>query len=85
MENLKKIKETVYDGDEYIMPELVKKAITEGHTAQEILEAMMSGMEIVGEEFKRDELYIPEVLCSCHAMKAGSEILKPLLKDGDAI
>ncbi|MGL4606293.1 MAG: cobalamin B12-binding domain-containing protein, partial [Eubacteriaceae bacterium] len=46
---------------------------------------MMSGMEIVGEEFKRDELYIPEVLCSCHAMKAGSEILKPLLKDGDAI
>lgn len=84
MEILKKISETLYDGDERAMPGLVQEAIDAGCGAQEVLDAMMAGMAIVGEEFSRDELYIPEVLCSCHAMMEGSKILKPLLTDQDS-
>ena len=84
MEILKKISETLYDGDERAMPGLVQEAIDTGCGAQEVLDAMMAGMAIVGEEFSRDELYIPEVLCSCHAMMEGSKILKPLLTDQDS-
>lgn len=84
MEILKKITDTLYDGDEFAMPGLVKEAIDAGATAQQVLDAMMAGMAIVGDEFSRDELYIPEVLCSCHAMMEGSKVLKPLLTDKDA-
>lgn len=84
MEILKKISETLYDGDERAMPGLVQEAIDAGCGAQEVLYAMMAGMAIVGDEFSRDELYIPEVLCSCHAMMEGSKILKPLLTDQDS-
>lgn len=84
MEILKKIADALYDGDEYAMPGLVQEAIDVGCGAQEVLDAMMAGMAIVGEEFSRDELYIPEVLCSCHAMMEGSKVLKPLLTDQDS-
>lgn len=84
MEILKKISETLYDGDERAMPGLVQEAIDAGCGAQDVLDAMMAGMAIVGDEFSRDELYIPEVLCSCHAMMEGSKILKPLLTDQDS-
>lgn len=84
MEILKKIAETLYDGDERAMPDLVQEAIDAGCDALEVLDAMMAGMAIVGDEFSRDELYIPEVLCSCHAMMEGSKILKPLLTDQDS-
>jgi len=84
VEILKKISDALYDGDEFAMPGLVQEAIDAGCGAQEVLDAMMAGMAIVGEEFSRDELYIPEVLCSCHAMMEGSKILKPLLTDQDS-
>jgi methanogenic corrinoid protein MtbC1 len=71
VEILKKIADALYDGDEYAMPGLVQEAVDAGCEAQEVLDAMMAGMAIVGEEFSRDELYIPEVLCSCHAMMIG--------------
>ena len=84
MDILKKISDTLYDGDEEAMPGLVQEAIENGFSAQEVLDAMMAGMAIVGDEFSRDELYIPEVLCSCHAMMEGSKVLKPLLTDEDS-
>lgn len=84
MEILKEIAAALYDGDEKEMPVLVQKAIDEGCSPQEVLDAMMAGMAIVGDEFSRDELYIPEVLCSCHAMMEGSKLLKPLLTDADS-
>lgn len=36
-------------------------------------------MDIIGDKFKRDEVYVPEVLIAARAMNAGSELLKPLL------
>ncbi|MGE5613006.1 MAG: corrinoid protein [Bacillota bacterium] len=60
--------------------ELVQKAIDEGIDAQTILEnGLLAGMSIIGEKFKNNEVYVPEVLIAARAMNAGSELLKPLL------
>ncbi|SEA60838.1 Methanogenic corrinoid protein MtbC1 [Eubacterium aggregans] len=84
MEILKKIADTLYEGDDRGMPALVQEALDSGYGPQEILDAMMEGMAVVGQEFKEEILFIPEVLCCCEAMSAGAEVLKPLLKEGDA-
>lgn len=65
--------------------ELVIKAIEEGTPAQQILdEGLLSGMSIIGQKFKNNEVYVPEVLIAARAMNAGMEILKPKLTDSDA-
>jgi len=60
--------------------ELVQKAIDEGLSAKTILEeGLLHGMGIIGEKFKNNEVYVPDVLIAARAMNAGSELLKPLL------
>lgn len=60
--------------------ELVKKALEEGVTAKEILnEGLIAGMSEVGEKFKNNEVYVPEVLIAARAMNAGTAIVKPFL------
>ena len=59
---------------------LVQQAIDEGIPAQKILEeGLISGMNIVGEKFKNNEVFVPEVLVAARAMNMGSNLLKPLL------
>lgn len=79
MKILDQIKNAVYEGLEDETPSMVQAAVDKGTSPQAILDTMMEAMEMVGEEFKNEELYIPEVLCSCYAMQNGSEVLKPLL------
>jgi len=58
----------------------VQKAIDEGLGARTILEdGLMAGMNIIGGKFKRNEVYVPEVLIAARAMNAGPEPLKPFL------
>ena len=64
----------------------VKAAITtaldEGKDAKEILnDGLLAGMEIIGGKFKREEVFVPEVLVAARAMNAGVDILKPYLAD----
>lgn len=60
--------------------ELVQQAVDEGFSAEQILnEGLLTGMSIIGEKFKNNEVYVPEVLVAARAMAAGSLILKPLL------
>ena len=63
---------------------LVQQAIDEGIQAQQILnEGLLSGMAIIGEKFKNNEVFVPEVLVAARAMNTGVELLKPyLLADG---
>jgi len=62
---------------------LVQQAIDEGIPAQQILdEGLLSGMAVIGEKFKNDEVFVPEVLVAARAMNKGAELLKPLLADG---
>lgn len=82
MEILDQIKNAVYEGLEDDTPALVQQAIDAKLEPQCILDTMMSAMEMVGEEFKNEEIYIPEVLCSCYAMQNGAQLLKPLMIEG---
>ncbi len=59
---------------------LVQQAIDEGISAQTILEqGLMDGMNIIGEKFKNNEVFVPEVLVAARAMNQGAALLKPLL------
>jgi methanogenic corrinoid protein MtbC1 len=75
----------LYEGNANEVERLTKEALAEGRTAQEILnDGLIAGMSVVGEDFKHNVLYVPEVLIAARAMKAGMAVLKPLLtsKDG---
>lgn len=59
---------------------LVQQAIDAGIPAQEILEkGLIAGMSIVGEKFRNNEIFVPEVLVAARAMNMGAALLKPLL------
>lgn len=59
---------------------LVKKALDEGISAKDILEkGLIAGMDVVGEKFKNNEVYVPDVLIAARAMYAGMDLLKPVL------
>ena len=63
---------------------MTKDALAEGRTVQEVLErGLIAGMSVVGEDFKYNILYVPEVLIAARAMKAGMAVLKPLLSAKD--
>ena len=60
--------------------ELVQQAIDQGIGARAILEeGLLSGMNIIGGKFKRNEVFVPEVLIAARAMNAGTALLKPYL------
>lgn len=59
---------------------LVQQALDAGMAPGTILdEGLLQGMGIIGDKFKKNEVYVPEVLIAARAMKAGMEILKPHL------
>lgn len=59
---------------------LVEQALAEGLSPQNILEeGLMSGMNIIGQKFKDNEVFVPEVLVSARAMNMGMDALKPYL------
>ena len=60
--------------------ELVAKAIEEGIEPGVILaDGLLSGMSVIGEKFKKNEVFVPEVLVAARAMNAGIELLRPYL------
>lgn len=74
----------VYEGKAPKVKEMVQEAIDSGVPVAEILEeGLIAGMSVLGEDFKHNIRYVPEVLIAARAMKAGQEILKPLLASGD--
>ena len=75
----------LYEGNAKEIEQMTKDALAEGRTAQEILnEGLIAGMSVVGEDFKYNVLYVPEVLIAARAMKAGMAVLKPLLSAKDS-
>lgn len=80
MSILLEISQNLQAGKAKVVKELVQKAVDEGISASTILsDGLLHGMGIIGEKFKKDEVYVPDVLIAARAMNAGSEILKPLL------
>ena len=80
MVDLNVISEALQRGDAEKVEELVKKALEENLTPKKILEnGLIKGMDIIGGKFKRNEVYVPEVLIAARAMHAGMDILRPKL------
>jgi 5-methyltetrahydrofolate--homocysteine methyltransferase len=75
----------LYEGKAKEVGEMTQAALDEGRSVQEVLtEGLIAGMSVVGEDFKYNILYVPEVLIAARAMKAGMAILKPLLAAKDS-
>ena len=75
---LEDIREALKQGDRDGVTDLVKCAIDQGIEIKRILdEGLIAGMEVIGNKFKCNEIFIPEVLISAKAMHAGMAILKP--------
>jgi 5-methyltetrahydrofolate--homocysteine methyltransferase len=78
--------QNLYEGKAKEVEQMTIQALAEGRSVQEVLnEGLIAGMSVVGEDFKHNVLYVPEVLIAARAMKAGMAVLKPLLaaKDSD--
>ena len=64
--------------------ELTRKLVDEGAKPQEVInKGLISGMNVVGDRFKKGEMYVPEVMMAAKAMHAGMDIVKPLLAEGE--
>ena len=80
--NLQDISMKLQAGKAKDVKALVQQAIDEGIAPQKILEeGLISGMNVVGEKFKNNEVFVPEVLVAARAMNMGASLLKPLLAD----
>jgi len=72
-------------GKAKLVKELVSQAIEAGVSAQDILDkGLLHGMNIIGEKFKRNEVFVPEVMVAARAMNQGVSLLKPLLAEAGA-
>jgi 5-methyltetrahydrofolate--homocysteine methyltransferase len=80
MEILNRISKSLQRGEDTQVAELTSEAIDAGLQAAEILDdGLIAGMNVVGEKFRRHEIFLPEVLLAARAMYAAMELLKPLL------
>ncbi|ADL11901.1 corrinoid protein [Acetohalobium arabaticum] len=78
------IAEAVIDGDEERVEELTQNLVDEGEEPSEIIkEGLVAGMDVVGDRFKAEEMFVPQVLIAAEAMAKGMDIVKPLLADDD--
>ena len=85
MEILQKISEELQKGNYQEVPKLVQQALDAKIPPAKILsDGLVAGMDIVGDKFRRDELFMPEVLISARAMQAGMNILRPKLVESGA-
>jgi 5-methyltetrahydrofolate--homocysteine methyltransferase len=74
------LKEAIMKGKRDAVDALVRKALAEGSSPEEIMEKMMiPAMDIVGDRFSRNEIFLPEMMIAARAMNAGLEILRPML------
>ena len=83
MSILNEINENLQKGKAKIVCSLVESALAEGVAPKDILQSMMDAMAVIGEKFKNNEVFVPEVLISARAMNRGLNLLKPHLTQED--
>jgi 5-methyltetrahydrofolate--homocysteine methyltransferase len=84
MADLKALADAVIKGDQTTAVNVTKAALAEKMAPKAILnEGLIAGMDTVGQKFKKNEMYIPEVLIAARAMKMAMQVLEPeLIKAG---
>ena len=82
MSILNDISTNLQQGKAKLVKELVQQALDEGVKPADILnEGLLAGMSVIGEKFKNNEVYVPEVLVAARSMSRGTEVLKPHLAE----
>jgi len=72
----------LFEGKHKVVKQMTEDALADGRPVEEVLEdGLIAGMRVVGEDFKHNRIFVPEVLLAARAMKAGMEILRPLLTE----
>ena len=82
--SIENVHDLVVRGKAKLVPAAVQETLDEGVEASKILGAMISAMDVVGENFKNGTIFVPEMLIAAKAMKKGVEVLKPHLASGAA-
>lgn len=85
MSQIQTVADAVAAGKAKLVPGYVQEALDGGCNAGEILTAMIDAMGIVGERFKKNEIFVPEMLIAAKAMKKGVEVLKPHLAGDNTV
>ncbi|MBP1586943.1 MAG: corrinoid protein [Clostridia bacterium] len=79
---LNEISENLQKGKAKVVKELVQQAVESGISPETVLkDGLLVGMNIIGEKFKVNEVYVPEVLVAARAMNMGAQVLKPYLEE----
>ena len=80
--DLQELSLAVQKGKRKIVKELVQQGIDEGMDVKDILDnGLISAMEIIGEDFKENKIFVPEMLVAARAMTAGLQLLEPLMME----
>lgn len=79
MSKIQEVKELVEGGKSKKVAAAVQEALDAGNKAQDILDAMVASMGVVGEKFSSGEIFVPEMLIAAKAMSKGVEVLKPVM------
>lgn len=83
-ELLKKLSESVIDGKHLEVVELTKQLLSLDYSPKEILDnGLLMGMNVVGQRFRDNVIFVPQVLISARAMKFSLAILEPLLAEAN--
>lgn len=81
--SIQNVNDLVTRGKAKLIPAAVQETLDEGVPAAEILGTMIDAMDVVGEKFKNNEIFVPEMLIAAKAMKKGVAVLKPYLASGE--
>ena len=80
MADLQALADSVIAGKRDDVAKMTQAAVDEGVAPADIInDGLIAGMAVVGEKFKNNEFYVPEVLIAARAMKNGMEVLRPKL------
>lgn len=80
---LGKITEALRRGRRKRVLELVDAALADGTAAQSVLDALVEGMQLLGDDFSAGRAFVPEMLVAARAMNSATDKLKPLLSSGE--
>ncbi len=78
------IKKIIIEGHIKSIEAAVHNALNEGLSPDEIVDAMAEAMDVVGDQFQKNEIFVPEMLVAAKTMQRGVGVLAPLLSASDA-
>ncbi|MCC7191194.1 MAG: corrinoid protein [Phycisphaeraceae bacterium] len=79
MSSLSELSQAIEKGNRAESTRITRESIAQGIPAREILDAMVAGMDVVGQKFKNNQIFVPEMLIASRAMKESLALLEPLL------